>query len=109
MWLPEADEQRRHCLAANQAGFLEEDSLFPEEIEAWSAVEELRRVRENIVRAVGKEGGEAVFFMGGADDVGFAGDADGLGGVHEGDAEAAELVDEVEIDGLLAGPDLAGG
>ena len=31
------------------------------------------------------------------------------GGVDERDAEAADLVDEAERKGLLAGPDLAGG
>src|SRR5208282_6098001 len=83
--------------------------LSPHAVEAGGLVEEFGGVGEEVGGVVGEEGEEAFLVGGGAFDGGLATDADRAGGVHEGDAEAADLVDEAERERLLASPDLAGG
>src|SRR5208283_1591232 len=83
--------------------------LLPHEVEAGGLVEELGGVGEEAVGVVGEGCEEAFFVAGGPGDGGLSLDAGVACGVDEGDAEAADLVDEAEGEGLLAGPDLAGG
>src|ERR1039458_115571 len=81
----------------------------PHEVEARRLIEELAWIGEQIAGVVG-ESCEQAFVLGGRPgDRGFALDAGIARGIDEGDAEAANLVDQAERKGLLAGPDLAGG
>src|ERR1039458_6402610 len=77
----------------------------PHEVEARRLIEELAWIGEQVAGVVGKSCEQAFVLGGRAGDGGFALDAGVARGVDEGDAEAANLVDQAERKGLLAGPD----
>ncbi len=81
--------------------------LLPHEVKTRRVIEELAGIGEEVF-AVGEGGEKASFIAARTDEGRFSGDADVLGGVHQGDAKSADFVDEAEGQGLLAGPDLSG-